>query len=63
MMTKVGSTKIVNFMMPGTGVFDLGCGHIGHISSTPLLSSLTGLWLAKNLMTRKVCDLEKRGGC
>ena len=30
-MTKEGSTKIVNFMTPGTGVLVLGRGHIGHI--------------------------------
>ena len=28
MMTKEGSTKIVNFMTPGTGALVLGCGHI-----------------------------------
>ena len=27
-MTKEGSTKIVNFMIPGTGVHVLGHGHI-----------------------------------
>ena len=31
MMTKEGSTKIVNFMTPGTGVLVLGRGHISHI--------------------------------
>ena len=31
MMTKEGSTKIVNFMTPGAGVLVLGCGHISHI--------------------------------
>ena len=30
MMTKEGSTKIVNFMTPGTGVLVLGHGHISH---------------------------------
>ena len=30
MMTKEGSTKIVNFMTPGTGVLALGCGHTSH---------------------------------
>ena len=28
MMTKEGSTKIVNFMNPGAGVLALGCGNI-----------------------------------
>ena len=31
MMTKEGSTKIVNFMTPGAGVLALGRGHISHI--------------------------------
>ena len=31
MMTKEGSTKIVNFMTPGTGILLLGHGHISHI--------------------------------
>ena len=31
MMTKEVSSKIMNFMTPGTGVFMLGHGHISHI--------------------------------
>ena len=31
MMTKEGDIKIVNFMIPGTGVLALGCGHISKI--------------------------------
>ena len=31
MMTKEGSTKIVNFMTPGAGVLVLERGHISHI--------------------------------
>ena len=31
MITKKGSTKVVNFMTPGAGVFVLGHGHISHI--------------------------------
>ena len=31
MMTKEGSTQIVNFMTLRTGVLVLGCGHISHI--------------------------------
>ena len=31
MMTKEGSTKIVNFMIPRAGVLVLGRGHISHI--------------------------------
>ena len=35
MMTKEGSTKIVNFMTPGVGVLVLGQGHISHIVKMP----------------------------
>ena len=31
MITKEGSTKIVNFLTPGAGVLVLGRGHISHI--------------------------------
>ena len=31
MMTKEGSTKIVNFMTPGVGVLVLWLGHMSHI--------------------------------
>ena len=31
MMTKEGSTKIVNFMTPGAGVFVLGCGRMSYM--------------------------------
>ena len=31
MMTKEGSTKIVNFMTPGAGVLVLGSGHVSHV--------------------------------
>ena len=31
MMTKEGSTKIVNFMTPGAGVLVQECGHKSHI--------------------------------
>ena len=30
MMTKEGSTKIVNFMTPGAGGLSLECGHKSH---------------------------------
>ena len=41
MMTKEGSTKIVNFMTPGAGGIVLGCGHIGHYSEYVLSSTLS----------------------
>ena len=33
MMTKEGSTKILDFMTPGPGVLMLGRGHISHYNS------------------------------
>ena len=41
MMTKEGSTKIVNFMTPGAGVLVLGCGHISHYSEYVVSSTLS----------------------
>ena len=35
MMTKEGSTKFINFMIPTAGVLFLGCGHISHIVKIP----------------------------
>ena len=31
MMTKEGSTQIINFMTPRAGVLAIGCGHFSHI--------------------------------
>ena len=42
MMTKEGSTQIVNFMTPGAGVLMLGRGHISHYSE--LLSSTLSIY-------------------
>ena len=41
MMTKEGSTKIVNFMTPRTGVLVLGCGHKSHYSEYALNCTLS----------------------
>ena len=41
MMTKGGSTKIVNFMTPGAGVLILGRGHISHCSDYVVSSTLS----------------------
>ena len=41
MMTKEGSTKIVNFMTPGVWFFMLGPGHISHYSEYALSSTLS----------------------
>ena len=41
MMTKEGSTKIVNFMTPMAEVLMLGRGHISHFSEYVLSSSLS----------------------
>ena len=41
MMTKEGSTKIVNFMTPRAGVLMLGYGHISHYSEYVISSTLS----------------------
>ena len=41
MMTKEGSSKIVNFMTPGAGVLMLGRSHISHYSEYVLSSTLS----------------------
>ena len=41
MMTKEGSSQIVNFMTPGAGVLMLGHGHISHYSEYVLSSTLS----------------------
>ena len=41
MMTKEGSTKIVNFMTPMAEVLMLGRGHISHFSEYVLSSTLS----------------------
>ena len=38
MMTKEGSTKIINFVTPGAGVLMLGPGHISHYSEYVCIS-------------------------
>ena len=50
MMTKEGSTQIVNFMTLGTGVLMLGRGHISHIvnvlsSTLSIYNTLNGIVL------------------
>ena len=41
MMTKEGSTKIVNFNTPMAEVLMLGCGNISHFSEYVLSSTLS----------------------
>ena len=41
MMTKEGSTKLVNFITPGAGVLMLGRGHISHYSDYVVSSNLS----------------------
>ena len=43
MMSKEGSTKIENFMTPGTGILVLGHGHIRHIGQNALFSKKNSL--------------------
>ena len=58
MMTKEGSTKIVNFMTPGAGVLVLGCGHISQ--------RVKMNYFFKNLLpgidqTNQVCSNDDQG--
>ena len=41
MMTKEGSTKIVNFITPGSGVLTLGRGHTSRYSETVISPTLS----------------------
>ena len=41
MMTKEGSTKIVNYMALGAGVLMLRCGHISHYIEYALSSTIS----------------------
>ena len=41
MMTKEGSTNMVNFMIPGAGVFMLRRGHISHYGEYESSSNLS----------------------
>ena len=43
MMTKEGSTKIINFMTPGTGGLMLWSGHISH-NSEYVVSSILSIY-------------------
>ena len=43
-MTKEGSTKIVNFMNPVVGVLVLGHGHISHIVKMHVISSTLSIY-------------------
>ena len=53
MMTKEGSTKIVNFMTPRTGVLVLGHGQISHIVKNALfLKNLILYSQAQNRQTK-----------
>ena len=41
MVTKEGSTKIVNFMESVAGICIVGCGHLSHFSDYELSSTLS----------------------
>ena len=41
LMTKEGSTKIINFMTQGAGVLMLGHGHISHYTEYVVSSTLS----------------------
>ena len=62
MLTKEGSTKIVSFMSPGSGVLVMGHGHISHIVT--MHYSLKNLYLYSQAMFRKtkyIIMLTKEG--
>ena len=56
MMTKEGSTKIVNFMTPGAVVLVLGCGNISHIVKLHSSSLFPGID-----QTNQVCSNDDQG--
>ena len=59
MMTKEGSTRIVNFMTPETGVLVQGCGHISPVKDeTSEMMTKEGSTTIGNCMT-----LRGRGCC
>ena len=62
MMTKEGSTKIVNFMTPRTGVLVLGRGQISHIVKNALfLKNLILYSQAQNRQTKYIVMMTKEG--
>ena len=56
MMTKEGSTQIVNFMTSGAVVLVLGRGHISHIVKMHYSSLLLGID-----QTNQVCSNDNQG--
>ena len=63
MMTKDGSTKIVNFMTPGAGVLVLVCGHTSNIVKINYFfkRSFSLLSQALNRQTKYIVMMTKEG--
>ena len=61
MMTKEGSTKIVKFMNPGPGGFELGHGHICHIVKMHYF--FTNLLFAPKIRQTKYVIMMTKEGC
>ena len=59
MMTMEGSTKIVNFMTPGAGVFALGCSHKSH--TVKMHYSFNNLLIYSNRQTMYIVMMTKEG--
>ena len=57
MMTKEGSSKIVNFMTPGAGVLLLGHGHLSHIVKMHYFFKISFSLLSQAL----ICSIDDYG--
>ena len=61
MMTKEGSTNIVNFMTLGAGVLVLGRGHINHIVKMHYILKILLLYSDKIRQTKYIVMMNKDG--
>ena len=55
MMTKEGSSKIVNFMTPGAGVLMIGRGNISHFCEY-VVSSTLSIYITLIAIVLRDCD-------
>ena len=60
-MTKEGSTKIINFMTPGTGVLVLGHGHMSHIVKMHFFFSNHSTLLPGIVQRNQICSNDDQG--
>ena len=65
MITTERSTKIVNFMTPGAGIFAQGCGHISHIVkmhySLKIYLLYSPAWMRQMRQTKFIVMMTKEG--